>query len=170
MGEIKIFGYIIVATLFLSAIVMPLVEIFFAYRERLMLSDALYNSCRVAAEASINYWDISNINAAVYEHAFDENFGNTFATSFGLSYLGKTGNTLKFKGNEAYNDFEVVLLFEEKYSESHGASYDKTITSVSVEATSPYKYKISFMQSLNDNAHYDYLLRSERKYFIEVFN
>ena len=150
MGEIKIFGYIIVAVLFLSIIIMPLVEAFLVYRERLMLSDALYSSCRVAAEASNKYRDMININAEVYKKSFCEAFGETFATSFGLNYVGMSGDILTFEPlptNDAYDNFTVELDFDSSYVPIH---YDisrgtKTFTMVTVDAESQYKFKTRFM-------------------------
>ena len=126
MGEAKILGYIIIAGLFLSAIVMPLVEMFFVYRERLILSDALYNSCRTAAQASYNYADMRNIDAVHSKDAFVENFADTFSTSFGLNLESVSGNRLTFRsGNDAYNNFTVELDFYE-----YQTPYYKTATRV----------------------------------------
>ena len=174
MGEIKIFGYILVAVLFLSAILMPLTDVFFAYRERLMLSDALYNSCRAATEAGYNMVNLRIIDAKRYNEYFLEAFENSFATSFDLA-LSETisttnGYTLKFiPNNDAYNNFEVKLNFNEEESYDPYTD-DKKITSVTASATSPYKFKIAYMQRLNDSGNVEYTLKSERTYIMEVFN
>ncbi|MCL1975339.1 MAG: hypothetical protein FWG61_04160 [Firmicutes bacterium] len=168
MKEINIFGYILVAVLFLSAIIMPLFETFFVYRERLMLGHALYNSCRAAAEVSYNYTDMRNINALAREEELREIFADTFATSFGLNFAYMSGDILYFDTpNELYNEFKVILSIWYEISE-YDAS--KTITKIEATAISPYKFKTAYMQTLNTGAGIFYELDVKRAYTMEVFN
>jgi hypothetical protein len=167
VGELKIFGYILVAVLFLSAIVMPLVEMFFVYRERQLLGDALYNSCRAAAEGSYYYEHMRNVNAKRREDAFKDVFADTFATSFDLYCTSKAGATLQFKSNNGYyGDFKVELEFKEEY---HSAD-DKTVVKVTATATSPYKFKTNFMESIHKRTSIKYELKSIRFLTMEVIN
>jgi hypothetical protein len=172
MGEIKIFGYILVAVLFLSIITVPLVEIFFVYRERLMLSHALYNSCRVAAEYGYKYRDMINADAVTYEKGFREAFAETFATSFGLDCLNSNEEPLKFKpktGNAAYYNFEVKLNFDYRASNDPYAD-DKEVAKVTSEATSPYRFKTRLLQSFHVSAGIGYMLESTQKYDLIITN
>jgi len=177
MGEIKIFGYIIIAILCLTAIVTPLMEAFFAYRERLMLSDALYNSCRVATEAGYNDWYMKNINAEVNITAFRDAFAETFAMSFDLDdspswTLSANVGTFIFKSNapNAYNDCEVVLTFDRKPPNPD----NKVITVVTAAATSEYKFKNAYMRRVSNIIYapprVPYQLKCTRKFTMEVIN
>jgi len=174
MGEIKIFGYILIAVVFLTAIVMPLFEMFFIYRERLMLSDALYNSCRVATEAGYNYSDIRKIDAIWHDEYFLEAFAKTFATSFGLDLLDTAptgaGYILRFRpnpSNEIYNDFVVTLTIKQEYDTID----KKTTAEVTAEATSPYRFKHSYMRLISEsNDKLNYELASRREYVMTVDN
>ena len=162
MSELKFFGYMILAVLCAAIIIVPLVEVFFAYRERLMLSDALYNSCRVAAEATSNYRNMRTIDTVYYIGSYSyaddflDVFANTFAISFDLDikerYLtGRSLDSSSYKlvfrpqpNNETYNDFVLALDFNEKYDSSD----EKTTTTIVVVAESDYKFKYGYMQYL----------------------
>jgi hypothetical protein len=170
MGEIKIFGYIIIAALALSAIVMPLVEVFFLYRERLMLGDALYNSSRVAAEASYQYMNMRNIDAVPYEEVFCDTFGDTFATAFGIPYTGRIGNTLHFKPNSpdaAYNNFTVVLRFVDVPNTQD----NKRTNTVTATATSEYKFKHAYVRFISlSKENLKYTMNITRTLTMEITN
>jgi hypothetical protein len=171
MSEIKIFGYILVAVLFLSIIIMPLVEVFFVYRERLMLGDALYTSCRVAAEASYKQRDMINVDAVIYEKDFRQAFAKAFAASFALDCLDRNADPLIFRplNPDVYNEFEVRLEFPEEESPDPAAG-EKIVTGVKAIATSPYRFKTSFMEYFHINTGLHYELASSRTYDMEVNN
>jgi len=172
MGELKIFGYILVTVLLLTAIVLPLVEIFFAYRERLILSDALYNSCRVAAEDSYNYANMRNINAERREQNFRIRFAEAFEISFDLTCVDNSAEPLKFTSNsDAYNDFEVKLAFDIDYIDVNAINGElKTVTYITAAATSPYKFKQRYMQRFNEEGGINYALTGVRIYTMVVVN
>jgi hypothetical protein len=175
VGEVKIFGYILIAVLALSAIVMPLVEMFFAYRERMMLSDALYNSCRVASEASYDYISMRNINAVLNDDygGFCDTFGAAFAASFGLNYSSRTGNTLRFQphGHDTYNEFVVELNFKQQEITDYEGK-KKMTTEVTAEATSPYKFKHGYLLRLLNSGDISngYSLNSVGHYTLVITN
>lgn len=181
MGEIKLVGYLMVAVLFLSIILMPLVEMFFVFQEQLLLGDALYNSCRAAAgggytgagnaETGFNYANMRNVDAVLREEAFIEAFAETFAVSFGLEYVERDEYLLKFEplaSNIANNHFTVDLKFELKKSADYTAQDD--YTEITATATSPYRFKIGYMQFINKNADINYELKSKREFTMKVMN
>lgn len=168
MGEIKIFGYILIVGLLVASIIMPLTEVVFIYRERLMIGDALYNSCRVAAEYSYNYNEMRTTDAVSYKNVFLDAFEQAFASSFDLEIRPRYGNTLHFEPSavkrDMYNNFSVEVTFDD---DPFG---DKTISIVTVEAESYYVFKIRYMRYLNEVGRIEYELRANREYVMEVTN
>jgi hypothetical protein len=175
MGEIKIFGYILIAVISLSAIVAPLVEALFVYRERLMLSGALYNSCRVAAEVGRSYGSMVNVDAEQHDKNFIDAFADAFAATFNFypsaPVPNGTGYTIIFTSfNIAYNEFTVKLEFEKKERIDPFAS-DREITTIKATATSPYRFKNRYLRYFSesiDTLKYD--LSCSRFYTMEVVN
>lgn len=173
MGGLKLIGYLLVAVLLFSALLMPLMEMLFVYRERLTLSDSLYNSCRVAAEAGYRYVDARKTNAVLNKELFRQAFEDAFASSFDLYVSATTataaGYSFKFKpyNTDAYNEFKVELEFPAVYD----TLSKKWTVKVIAQATSAYKFKHNYiLKMINEGSGINYQLKSTREYPLEVIN
>ena len=162
----KIFLFLIVAVLLLSILVTPIVEVFMAGKDKILLSSTLYNSFRAAREASFAYADMRDIDAVVDEKVFLECFADTFATSYGMDCTGSSSSPLRFVSYDGtFNDFEVSVNFSEKTGEGGAA-----ITEVTVSAISQYHFRTRYMSLISYGDTNPYMLERTLKFIMRVTN
>jgi len=162
----KIFLYLILAVFLLSIAVTPLVEVFLAGRDRLVLSSTLHNSSRAAREASYAYLAMRDIDAVADEETFLRYFAETFAASYGMGCKNPAANPLKFVSPDgAYNDFDVFVAFQTEYGDG-GA----ILTTVTVTAESEYRFRTAYMRLIGYGDTHPYMLRGTNTYTMRVTN
>ena len=166
---IKTLLHLFLVAILIVILVMPLIEIFILYRDKILLSATIHNSLRAAEESSYAYRFMRDINAVVDKEAFCNNFADTFATSYNI-YCTDYRNPLRFTPyDDAFNEFVVKIDFSAP--EILGADEGEAlVTKVTVTAESIYKFRTKAMQFLNDIATDPYLLREERAYTMKVTN
>jgi len=167
MSEIKVFGYIVVSILLLSAIILPLVEVFNVTRERVMLYNNIHNSFRAARDSSYTYHEMRRLNSVVFENRFKEGFADTFATSFGINCRDSSGNTLLFEGNDVYNDFIVEIEFGTPIIYD---IEDYSVMTVAIEASTRYKFKIGMLVLATRADPDPFQLKCKREFTIRLIN
>jgi len=162
----KILMYMILAVFLLSIAVTPLVEVFLAGRDKILLSSTLHNSFRAAREASYSYMAMRDIDAVADKEVFLKCFADTFAASYGMDCKNPEANPLKFVSPDgAFNDFDVFVDFQNDYGDG-GA----VLTTVTVTAESEYKFRTVYMRMISYGDTNPYLLRSSTTYTMRVTN
>jgi len=162
----KGFLYIILAVLFLSVLVVPVVEVFMLGRDRILLASALYNSFRAARESSYSYEKMREIEAVADEEAFLRSFADTFAASYGMDCIDPTANPLQFTcPDRTFNDFEVHIGFMEEMRDGGAIA-----TVVTLTAKTEYKFRTAYMQALDSGGDSPYLLQKTQSHTMSVTN
>ena len=158
--------YMILAAFMLSILVTPLVEVFIAGRDKILLSATVNNSYRTARETSYSYSNMRNVNAVIDEKGFLRCFAGTFATSYGMECTNPAANPLHFVSHDdTFNDFTVYVDFSYELAES-GAD----ITVVKVTAESEYKFRTGYMRMISYGDTHPYLLSSTNTFTMKVTN
>jgi len=156
----------ILAAFMLSILTTPLVEVFIAGKDKILLSSTVGNSYRTAREASYSYIDMRNVNAVMDEKGFLRCFAGTFATSYAMECTNPTANPLRFTSrDDAYNDITVYVDFSYELADS-GAD----ITVVKVTAESEYKFRTRYMRMISYGDTHPYLLSSTNTFTMRVTN
>jgi len=162
----KVFLYIIVAVLFVSILITPIVEVFCLGRDRVLLSSTMYNSFRAARESSYTYVYMREIDAVADEEAFLRSFADTFAVSYGMDCVAPSSNPLRFvSAGGDYNDFVVYVDFRDE-----AADGDAIATAVTITARSEYKFRSAYMRMLRFGETSPYLLQRTQTYTMRVTN
>jgi len=162
----KVFLYIIVAVLFISILITPIVEVFCLGRDRVLLSSTMHNSFRAARESSYSYQYMREIDAVADEEAFLRSFADTFAASYGMDCISPASNPLRFvSADEYYNDFDVYVEFREGT-----AAGDAIVTVVTITARSEYKFRTVYMRAISFGETNPYLLQRTQTYTMKVTN
>lgn len=156
----------ILAAFLLSILVTPLVEVFLAGRDKIMLSSAVHNSFRAAREASYSYMDMRNMDAVADEKAFLRCFADTFASTYGMDCKNPGANLLEFASPDGIvNDIYVYVDFS--YGTGEGGA---VLTTVAVSAESEYKFRTAYMRLISYGDTHPYLLTSINTYTMQVTN
>jgi len=162
----KVFLYIIVAVIFVSILITPIVEVFCLGRDRVLLSSTMYNSFRAARESSYSYMYMREIDAVADEEVFLRSFADTFAASYGMYCISPASNPLRFvpMGGD-YNDFEVYVDFRDGTADG-----DAIVTFVTITARSEYKFRTVYMRMLSFGETNPCLLQRTQAYTMKVTN
>jgi len=162
----KVFLYMIVAVLFVSILITPIVEVFCLGRDRVLLSSTMYNSFRAARESSYSYLHMREIDAVADEEAFLRSFADTFEVSYGMHCISPPSNPLRFASMDGdYNDFEVYVDFRDE-----AAAGDAIATVVTITAKSEYRFRTMYMRMLSFGETNPYLLLRTQTYTMKVTN
>lgn len=158
----------ILIVIMLSIFIEPLTEVVNVCREKIVLGTAISNASRAAKNRSLVFEDMRNLDAKIDKDRFVDLFSESFEDALQVTRTRREGNTLKFTSdNGKYNEFTVTLDFEETtdyYSE-------RTITKVTVNAQSAYKFKTKFLKIANDEGEdVGFMLTEERKLLLSVKN
>ncbi|GGH11019.1 hypothetical protein [Paenibacillus segetis] len=151
----------------LSILVEPLVELAVVFKEKLQVSTALANACRVSNDRSLEYARMTNLSAEIDEDKYREYFETAFADAMNVSHQSTTGNTMTFSSLDGkYNDFIVTLDFTPILNDD-----DQYVTEVKAKAESKYKFKTKYMK-LAEAAYedVDFQIVSDKEFKMSVKN
>ena len=162
----KVFLYIIVAVLFISILITPIVEVFCLGRDRVLLSSTMHNSFRAARESSYAYQHMREIDAVADEETFLRSFADTFAASYGMDCIAPASSPLRFiSASGDYNDCDVYVDFRDE-----AAAGDSIVTVVTITARSEYRFRTAYMRVLSFGETNPYLLQRTQTYTMKVTN
>lgn len=153
---------------FLSFLIIPMIEILNVTREKIALNTALTNAIRVAKDRSLSFEKQRKLDAEIEQNKFVQYFSEAFGTAMKITAKPISGNVLEFTSNNAqYNDFTVTLYFD-IYNDS---TTEALVTKVEVKAEADYKFKTKYLQMTNDaGKDVGFKLTGESTHIISVKN
>lgn len=163
-------AYTVLAIILLASLIQPLTEMVESCRQKILISSALHNSFRAARDRSLNEEDIATIDAVVIQEDFYDYFSEAFSDSLDLYESerseGAYGHLIFESDDERFNPIRV------DFSIGDGPwAYDKETTEVELHVETEYKFKVGYMQKLQDKTKFDpYILEFDRKYILSVKN
>ena len=181
----KTYAYIILAVVFLSLILVPLLEVFFVFRDRMVLNAALANSFRVARDMSLmlddEYYDFEMGAAADLDAIPDvDRFLDYFAKTLGLAigapgeenyktiYEGDNECVIEFDSTNFGDNAEVSVTF---IGDTGERSNEHITTTVEISVDIDYLFKTALLNNLYNNSVMDtYKLETTRSFRMRMLN
>ncbi len=121
----KFIAYLLVAVVFISAMIMPITELLSAFSDMCKIDAAVHSSMRAAIKESENEDETRNVESVIIQDKFEKVFRDSFCSALNL----KTVDSRNFTSVDGkYNDFSVKYF-----------TFNKN--KCTVEVKTPYKFK-----------------------------
>jgi hypothetical protein len=133
---VKFVAYLFAAVVFVSAMIMPAVELLSAFTDLCKIDAAVHTSIRAAIKEAEDEQQTRDVNSVIKHERFKEIFEDSFCSALNLR---KTAGSNFISQDGQYNDFTVEYTDIDK---------EDTCT---VEVKTPYKFKTGlFKRYLKD--------------------
>ncbi|NIK77494.1 hypothetical protein FHS15_002630 [Paenibacillus castaneae] len=156
----------LLVVILISILIEPMTEMANVFREKIIVSTALFNACRAAKDRSLEYEMLRGLDAKIDEDKFKHYFADAFEDTLNVTRQSGVDNAMTFTSNDGkYNTFTVTLAF----SERKDFESNQLVSEVAVKAESLYKFKTKYLKLAEKaSKDVDYQIIGERKLILSV--
>ena len=148
----------------------PLIETANILKEKIILDSAILNSCRSARNNSLIYGRLSDLDGAIDEDYFKEQFSVAFSDTLALTPLDLTGSVLRFTSPSLrWNRIDVTIDIK-PYAEEDLDFEGRGMSIATVRVETPYIFRTSLLKSAVGLSNRDFMITEKRTFVVQIIN